>query len=71
MTYSVYILLLISFLFSVLINWFPKGIPQFVLLYKAERAFKALKIMINKWGQFEYMKLENETLTDAGVLYKQ
>ena len=65
-TYSVYILLLIGLLFSVLINWFPKGIPQFVLLYKAELAFKALKIMINKQGQFEYMKLQNEPDTDAG-----
>ena len=66
MTYSVYILLLIGLLFSVLINWFPKGIPQFVLLYKAERAFKALKIVINRQGEFGYMKLENETDIDAG-----
>ena len=52
-TYSVYILLLIGLLFSVLINWFPKGIPQVVLLYKAE--LKALKIMINKPGQYSFM----------------
>ena len=57
--YCVYILLLIALLFSFLINWFPKGIPQVVLLYKARR------IMINKQGklksQFDYMKLVNES----------
>ena len=42
--YFVYILLLVALLFSFLINWFPKGIPQLVLLYKARR------IMINKKG---------------------
>lgn len=65
MTYSVYILLLIGLLLSVLINWFPKGIPQVVLIYKAELAFKALKIKISKQGQFEYMKFENEPDTDT------
>ena len=35
--YCVYILLLIALLFSFLINWFPKGMPQLVLLYKAGR----------------------------------
>ena len=57
--YCVYILLLIALLFSFLINWFPKGIPQVVLLYKARR------IMINKKGklksQFDYMTLVNES----------
>ena len=57
--YCVYILLLIALLFSFLINWFPKGIPQVVLLYKAGR------IMINRKGtlksQFDYMKLVNES----------
>ena len=53
--YCVYILLLIALLFSFLINWFPKGIPQVVLLYKAGR------IIINKKGmQFGYMTLVNE-----------
>ena len=62
MNYCVYILLLIALLFSVLINWFPKGIPQVVLLYKARR------IMVNKKGQFksqfEYKKFVNEPDTD-------
>ena len=60
--YCVYILLLIALLFSFLINWFPKGIPQVVLLYKAGR------IMINKKGQFKsqfaYKQLVNEPDTD-------
>ena len=60
--YCVYILLLIALLFSFLINWFPKGIPQVVLLYKAGR------IMVNKKGQFksqfEYKKFVNEPDTD-------
>ena len=57
--YCVYILLLVALLFSFLINWFPKGIPQVVLLYKAGR------IMINKKGklksQFDYMTLVNKS----------
>ena len=60
--YCVYILLLIALLFSFLINWFPKGIPQLVLLYKAGR------IMINKKryfkSQFEYQELVNESDID-------
>ena len=59
MNYCVYLLLLIALLFSFLINWFPKGILQFVLLYKGRR------IMINKKGklksQFDYMTLVNES----------
>ena len=60
--YCVYILLLIALLFSFLINWLPKGVPQVVLLYKARR------IMVNKKGQlksqFGYKKFENESDTD-------
>ena len=43
--YCVYILLLISLLFSFLISWFPKGIPQVVLLIEPRG------IMINTKGK--------------------
>ena len=60
--YCLYILLLVALLFSFLINWLPKGVPQVVLLYKARR------IMVNKKGQlksqFGYKKFENESDTD-------
>ena len=62
--YSVYILLLIALLISVLIRWFPKGIPQVVLLYKAERVIRRLRIQINREGQFQYTPLENESDTE-------
>jgi len=42
--YSVYIVLLVALLFSVLINWFPKGIPHIVLQKNAHK----LKIKIQK-----------------------
>ena len=45
--YCVYILLLISLLFSFLISWFPKGIPQVVLLIEPRR------IMINTKGKLK------------------
>ena len=65
--YSVYILLLIALLFSFIINWFPKGIPEVTLHYKAVSRLdalrmKKLRLHINKKGHmhFHYMKLENE-----------
>ena len=63
--YSVYILLLIALLISVLIRWFPKGLPQVVLLYKTERLIKRLKITINKDHQFQYKPLVNENESDT------
>ena len=60
--YCVYILLLIALLFSFLINWFPKGIPQVVLLYKVGR------ILIKKRhfkSQFEYHKLVSVNDSDT------
>ena len=49
--YSVYVLLLIALLFSLIINWFPRGIPDVTFQYKAQQAIDALrtfKVNINK-----------------------
>ena len=69
--YSVYILLLIALLFSFIINWFPKGIPEVTLHYKAVNRrdilrMKNLRLNFNKKGEwdaewkFPYGMLENE-----------
>ena len=69
--YSVYILLLIALLFSFIINWFPKGVPEVTLHYKAVNRWdvlrmKNLRLNINKKGEWDaewkipYGTLENE-----------
>ena len=61
--YSVYVLLLIALLFSLIINWFPRGIPEVTFQYKAQQAIDPLrtfKVNINKKGQFTYSMLLNE-----------
>lgn len=69
--YSVYVLLLIALLFSYIINWFPKGIPEITLQYKAAHSIDALnmfnnqlKFNIDKRGQFRN-KMLDKRLNDA------
>ena len=71
--YSVYILLLIALLFSFIINWFPKGIPEVTLHYKAVsfldalKKIKKLRLNINKKGHFHYTKKYAYKPIDHGV----
>ena len=60
--YSVYVLLLIALLFSIIINWFPRGTPEVAFQYEALDAPTTYKVNINKKGEFTYCdsKLVNE-----------
>ena len=59
--YSVYVLVIVALLFSLMINWFPSGIPQVVLRYSTLETFKIKEVMIRKKGdQFAYHIFENE-----------
>ena len=68
--YSVYIILLIALLFSLIINWFPQGIPEVTFQYKTQQVLiKNFKVNINKKGQFSYHKLTNEESTENETIH--
>jgi len=56
--YSVYIVLLVALLFSVLITWFPKGIPHIVLLKNARKMKVIVRRRVDKGAP--YTLLEND-----------